>query len=400
MRTRLTHSLEVSTLARSMTLQAFERIIKSKEIHPDLKPLDDKLPHIATIATTCGLIHDLGNPPFGHSGEVAIASWFKKNESNVFDDSLDDAHRADFLQFDGNAQTFRLIAHLQVQADRNGFNFTYATLSASLKYVASSKDAAREAQVKKPRKELSKPGYFMSEKEVVKRVLRSTNTGEARNPIAYLVEAADDAVYSACDLEDAIRKGVLSADRARRLLADGLSDAQVRELEYGIKRVVPDDDDVETGLTATAIRIALHGMAIPQLIDAFLKHYESIMSGEYHGALEDGSTIIAACKAVGERQVYGAGQNPQLELLGRRVIHDLMDLFWEGIRSAENTKKTKSFQEKIMSMLSPNYVKFMFDSIDEEKRHERYYRLQLLTDFVCGMTDTYARDMHRRLFNG
>lgn len=401
-RTRLTHSLEVSTVARSMALQAFTGINENRDIRPELKPSPEQIRHIEVIATTCGLIHDLGNPPFGHSGEDAIASWFSNNESDVFDSSLDDAHRADFLHFEGNAQTFRLITHLQVQADRHGFNFTDATLSATMKYLASSEDATSEGEQDSHRQERSKPGYFMSEKEVVERVQGSTNTGEARNPLAYLVEAADDAVYSGCDLEDAIRKDVLTANDALAFLKAAIQDDETfKKLEERIERLRPKGDQaIDIGLTATAIRIALHGIAIPQLIDAFLNKYDSIMLGEFHGTLEDACPIVTACRSVGVEHVYGASRNPELELLGRRIIHDLMDLCWEGIIKAEKTTKTKTFPQKIMSIISPNYVRYMFDSIDEGKQPERYCRLQLLTDFMCGMTDTFARDLHRRLFNG
>lgn len=394
-RTRLTHSMEVSTVARSMACQAFARILNDSSIPDSLKPTQEQVRDIEVIAATCGLIHDLGNPPFGHSGESAIASWFEKRKAVL--NCLDKHYRADFLKFEGNAQTLRLISHLQVQADRYGLNFTNATLSASLKYVAS----AIEADDQSPEKERTKPGYFVSESTDVERFRSATGTGVARNPITYLVEAADDAVYSACDIEDAIRKAILKPERAIELVCDKLEDQVSQDrLKGRIETLTGSQENRERGLAATAFRIAVHGEIIPQLIEAFVAQYPSIMQGNYHGALEDQSPLLQACKKVGQTEVYGSGSNPELELLGRRVLHDLMDLLWEGIESAERTTKTKTFPQKIMSMISHNYVNYMWGSIEERKHPELYCRLQLMTDFVCGMTDSYARDMHRRLFNG
>lgn len=199
-RTRLTHSLEVSSVARSLG-EAAERFASGKR---ELGSAHAGC--ISTIAATCGLIHDLGNPPFGHAGELAIADWFRKKEKadpNIFDDfdpkdgktgARDTQFAKDFLNFEGNAQTQRLLSRLQVLADDYGLNLTCGTLSASCKYVAQSDSTDKADQARK------KHGYFASENDLIARIRSEVGTGEARNPITFLVEASDDIVYSTVDL--------------------------------------------------------------------------------------------------------------------------------------------------------------------------------------------------------
>jgi dGTPase len=161
---------------------------------------------IEAIGATCGLIHDLGNPPFGHAGEDAIRSWFKRPERDkLLRVSLngDEQQIQDFLKFEGNAQSLRLVATLQVLADDSGLNLTFGTLSALGKYLASSAQADSEAT----NRAFRKPGYFASEAETVREVRDKNGTGDARNPICYLVEAADDIVYLAARRRRRSEKG-------------------------------------------------------------------------------------------------------------------------------------------------------------------------------------------------
>ena len=200
-RTRLTHSLEVSSVARGLGIAVGKWLLDERLIEPGMER------SVEAISATCGLIHDLGNPPFGHSGEEAICHWF---DSRFGRSGLGGALHGnsqliqDFLRFGGNAQSLRLLTKLQILADYNGLNLTFGTLSASCKYIAPSHESGDKGNHAK-----SKPGYFASENGVVKQIRERTGTGDARNPITYLVEAADDIVYSVADIEDAVKKGVL-----------------------------------------------------------------------------------------------------------------------------------------------------------------------------------------------
>ena len=208
-RTRLTHSLEVSTVSRDISRAVAKWLREDRKVVDVEQALD-----IETIAATCGLIHDLGNPPFGHSGEEAIRDWFRVNQNKwkLFSDDEMRTFKNDFLLFEGNAQTLRLISKLQMLTDFHGLNLTTATMSAACKYTASSNHLSKNIH------ERSKVGYFASEEKLIDLVRAQTGTGEARNPITYLVEAADDIVYSIIDIEDAIKKKVLSWERLKSIL--------------------------------------------------------------------------------------------------------------------------------------------------------------------------------------
>ena len=207
-RTRLTHSLEVSTVARTLARAAAVWLVKEKEIE------SGQVANIETIAATCGLIHDLGNPPFGHAGEAAIREWFVQGHDKSLKkiDKKNKQCAADFRLFDGNAQTIRLVTRLQMFGDRQGLNLTCGTLSATLKYVMPSDE------VKESKHDASKPGYFASENEIIAEVVKKTKTSGVRHPIAFLVEAADDIVNATVDVEDAIKKGVLTWGKFRERL--------------------------------------------------------------------------------------------------------------------------------------------------------------------------------------
>jgi dGTPase len=414
-RTRLTHSLEVSTVARSLARQAAEQIRQSTTISDELKPSPDQVRSIETIAATCGLLHDLGNPPFGHSGEDAIQEWFQDGEGRgALDSAMSPELRADFLKFEGNAQTLRLITRLQVLADDNGLNLSFGTLSAALKYTADAATANRLDSCKARQK----PGFFSSEKHVVDEIRGKTGTGDARNPIAFIVEAADDLVYSAGDLEDAVKKGLMPWDSMRDEVVKE-AERQGREAQELLEKVMKSTKNqlesqksrsktslpVQGDAYATAFRIQVHRLAVPSVLETFKNRYGAIMSGHHHAALADegeAGTLVRVCKETGKKHVYVAKPTPRLELLGRRVLQDLMTVYWEAAMAISDGRTTK-FSKKIESLISRNYIAVAQAAMERAEFEgglpRRYHALQLVTDFVCGMTDTYARDRHRELFN-
>jgi dGTPase len=414
-RTRLTHSLEVSTFARGLARAAAQRLIDKKRIS------QDQAFSIEAIAATCGLIHDLGNPPFGHAGEKAISSWFekKRKQEQAFFADLDqhsqaEQLRSDFLEFEGNAQTLRIVSKLQLLADRHGLNLTVGTLSAAMKYTAASHEIGKGVPHEK-----EKPGYFASEQDVVDIIRQQTGTGAARNPIAYLVEACDDTIYATVDIEDGIKKGVISwqdltvalRKEAQSPEARAFIDKHLQEATQYIQGVDPDLDLSGKALDealAQQFRTVVIATTKEAVLQAFESNYDAIMSGNYHGELIADSTakdLIEACKAVGRRHVYRADQTLRLEVLGRRVIHDLMDIFWEGTSAfgqppLDPNKFARKFEGKIYNLLSRNYRTVFENALKNSKLPIRYHQFQLVTDYVCGMTDTFACKLHAQLTNG
>jgi dGTPase len=425
-RTRLTHSLEVSSVARNLGRQVGawlqgQDLISVDQIHD-----------IETISATCGLIHDLGNPPFGHSGETAIQSWFesrlcaeglpaKRGEGSgtggLFEGlgspnkkgKYETQFANDFLKWEGNAQTLRLISRLQVLADEYGINLTCATFSAAMKYVSPSNELAENDEPH----EKSKPGFFASENETVKKVQGETGTVGIRHPITYLVEASDDIVYATGDLEDGVRKGILHWDFLKRELqarsgGSRLVDRVVCEAEekVGFDRNKPHLLNEEA---TQAFRTFSIGAMKDAAFEQFCRSYKDVRDGRYHGEIVrdkncEAATFVDACTSIGVDYVYPSPPTLKLELMGRRVIHDLMNVFWEGARvcGAGDAPKEckKGFAGKAYKLISSNYKNVFLSTLKKGKLPERYCRLQLVTDHIAGMTDSFAMRLHKRLMNG
>jgi dGTPase len=422
-RTRLTHSLEVSNLAKSLARRATSHLVEEGEID------EEKAEQIVVIAGTCGLVHDLGNPPFGHAGERAMRGWFSnKLEEEISDQTLKekldsyrengDALSSDFTDFDGNAQTIRLLTKLQMLADFDGLNLTMGTLSAALKYTAQSDNLDDDIH------ERDTPGFFFSEADIVGAVRERTGTGKARNPIAFLVEAADDIVYSAVDLEDGIKKGAISWKELSREFKEsdkdnGLGFRLIREAEANIEERLEKSDLEEYSEFSDQSRAEAHAKMfrtaairehVRAVVDEFIGQYRKIMAGQYHGELvEDGNTgdFVQTCKRIAADEVFTSSDILRLETMGRRVIHDLMDFFWEGVNEApyENPKSFKRFPRKTYELMSENY-RAVFRRDQTEERIEdsdlptEYRRLQLVADYISGMTDNFACSLHEQITNG
>jgi dGTPase len=402
-RTRLTHSLEVSSVARDLSQAVCRR-------------LADRIPAqyshaVSTIAAACALLHDVGNPPFGHAGEKAIQDWFLRKLANdrkltpLFVDPFGSwlPLAQDFIQFDGNAQMVRLATRLQVLSNSNGLNLTFGTLSAACKYVVSARDTEPDIH------ERSKPGFFETERELICRMQQETGTGGSRNPITYLVEAADDIVNVCIDLEDGVRKRVFRwqemIEELERYGADGsalaLKDAALTLLgNSGLAGYGAGD------VFAQAFRTILMSQLIPAALDEFQDSYDAIMTGEYGHELVKRSRLgglYIACKEVVKRHIFCSPEVLRLEIMGRKVIHDLLDLYWEGV--APVVRDEKGFSNKLYSIISDNYrnafeqdLNRAFPTIDSATKGH-YLKLRLVCDQVAGMTDAYAVRQHKLLAN-
>jgi len=409
-RTRLTHSLEVSTVSRDVAREIGRWLVKEDGVD------EEQAKAIETIAATCGLIHDLGNPPFGHAGEIAIREWFAEHHGCDKDffgwvcqgkpGIMESPYTQDFLKFEGNAQTIRLVSKLQVLADLHGLNFTCGTVSAACKYIAPSTGVNKDCHEK------SKVGYFASEEELITRVREETGTGVARNPIAFIVEACDDIVYSVVDLEDGIKKRAITWQQLERELrahypgASSLLESCVNRARRMLEKGKECDPTIQTDDEAMSVAFRVYAISemVTAMIGTFKEKYDAIMAGEYHGELiGDGpaGVLYVACKKVGIDHVYCADENLRKEIMGRRIMHDLMEVFWEAARAEGcGSKNGNKFARKAYELMSKNYRSVFKAAIREGKLPKEYCCMQLLTDYICGMTDTYACMLHRQLTNG
>ncbi len=405
-RTRLTHSLEVSAVARGLAISIGKWLLERNHIEMGMER------QIEAIAGTCGLIHDLGNPPFGHAGEDAIREWFKKRGAAKLREELkgDEQRVQDLLQFEGNAQTLRLVSKLQLLADFNGLNLTFGTLSAACKYVAASNEAKKDHHDHAR----TKPGFFSSENNLIKKIREQTGTGDSRNPITFLVEGADDIVYSVADIEDGIKKGIISWSEVEYiLLQEGKTDTnETAKKVLALKDIIlkAGRDSVPNNLSndvhGSAFRTASISILVPDAVATFKKRYAEIMAGTYYGELVgdgDCKAYINTLKKIGRSRVYCTHSTLKLELMGRAIIHDLLDLYWEGAEklATDGSVQTKNFAGRAGALLSPNYREvFCHFALADGGAKDWYHRYLLVTDQVCGMTDTFAKRLHAELNNG
>lgn len=395
-RTRLTHSIEVSTIGRSLAVDVGRKL---QALHKEAPRAED----IATVVATSCLLHDIGNPPFGHFGEKAIQEWFQRwfnrGENLEFIKHLKCEQKNDFLHFEGNAQALRIVTRLQALSHDYGINLSFATLGSLIKYPCSSSVFDPDSE----NKALHKPGYFQSEKGVFEQVVKETGTGNVRHPLVYLMEAADDIAYSVIDIEDAVKKGVLSFQEAldflKRELNDKTPDVHTdlfADLDDFMKELEAKDWPELNNAYMQQLRILAHSVMIQACSEAFVANYEAIMKGGFYSELvkvSDARHLVKAFKGLAAKKVYIANSVLTLEYLGKEVIHGLLDRFVPAVLSPER-KDHRTSAGKLYNLISPT-----FRDIETRASSKTavYNNLQLVTDFICGMTDSYALGLYQRL---
>ncbi len=392
-RNRLTHSHEVANLARSVGLDlVFNRGLATG--------LPQALRDVPALLATIGLAHDLGNPPFGHQGEEAIGHWFALNRADVFGDApeLTEAMRQDFLRFEGNAQTLRLLTKLQLINDDYGLNLTVATLAALIKYPVGS-DAIDKTFVAR-----KKHGFFQSERMLVADVqARCGLVSWQRHPLTWILEACDDIAYSVLDAEDAVKKGLLSFSDIIAFLRHAAGDdpvvAQVCEAaqsehrryrQAGLSPAELNDISMQT------FRIRAIGALMQAIADTFLAHTPAITRGEFNQELITASparALLHALKECNWQHVYRHKSVLKVELTGFAVIHGLMDAFWYAITDRVDpldpaSSRRTPLASYLYQLISENYRR-VFES-PHNPMPLRYREAQLLTDMLSGMTDSFA----------
>ncbi len=386
--TRLTHSLEVSVVGRSLGNLVGERIIAR---HPKLRK-DFTQFHFGEIVAAACLAHDIGNPPFGHSGEDAIAEYFKNGNGKKFKEEIADEKKwNDLIRFEGNAQGFRIITKLQNQDVDGGLQLTYATLSALNKYP---KESLTDLEIKNEtghKNIYKKFGFFQSEKEIYKRVAEKTglsipNEAEKylwhRHPLSFLVEAADDICYSIMDLEDGFRLGLLSFKETESLL---LPLIHKRDLSGYKKR----DDNEKVGyLRAKAISDLVNLVA-----DVFIENEKEILTGDFNKELVTVITKSSTLKKIEKTsitKIYLHRSVVERETAGYEVLGGLLDTFI----TAYNEYSKKNLSPKNRSIINLIPKRFFFA---EKANPDLYNRLLRIIDFVSGMTDSYAVSIFRKI---
>ncbi len=377
--TRLTHSLEVSSVGRSLGKRVGEVILQR---HTELKE-NFSLFDFGAIVAAASLAHDLGNPPFGHAGEDAISDFFLHHPfGQSFKAKVTEAEWAELINFEGNAQGFRILNKSQY-----GLKLTCATLGAFTKYPCPAHFLARD----KNKKSQKKFGFFVAEQKIFTEVAVQLGLpgGDdhvwSRHPLTFLVEAADDICYSIIDLEDGCRLGLVSFEETVDLLAPILKDKLNRNKLIG-----------KAGLNEKVG--VLRAMAIGELIDActqvFLDHEQEILAGKFDQALTDLCEFKDALKKISQvsiQKIYRARQVVEIEAAGHEVLPGLLHEFTQaGLYLMQNVKSRK-YQNLIL--LVPEEI---HEAIVQEP-NDHYVMLRNTIDFISGLTDRHALSLYRKI---
>lgn len=372
---RLTHSLEVSCVGRSLGSDVAKALI---EKHPELG--DSYLSEIGSIVSAACLAHDLGNPPFGHSGERAISTYFSERNGLKLKELLSSMEWDDLIHFEGNANAFRLLTHRFEGRRKGGFVMTYSTLASIVKYPYSSQLAGKK----------SKFGFFLSEEEDFKQIadelglirLNENPLHYVRHPLVYLVEAADDICYQMMDIEDAHKLKILTTEETKELFMQYFDEKRLDRIK-SIMKLVDDTNEQIAYLRSSVI-----GVLIKECTRVFLENEEKILSGEFEGSLIKHISNIPRnayryCSEVSFQKIYRSGDVLDIELAGFKVISTLVDLMIEAVTSPE-----KAYSQLLINRVSGQY---------NVKAPTLYEKIQAVLDYISGMTDVYALDLYRKI---
>ena len=387
--TRLTHSLEVSCVARSLGKIAGKTIIDRYQLK-DLHASD-----FGAVCATAALAHDIGNPPFGHSGEASISNYFANGNGRKIEALIADANYwSDLTNFEGNANGFKLLTNYN-EASGGNINLTFSTLAAFTKYPTRSNKSEEHTALFKGKVSQKKYGYFQSEAEIFKTIFSHleidsiTDYAWHRHPLAFLVEAADDICYRVIDFEDGIRIGLIDFRTGEELL----------------KAVVGSDFDSEryANISDQREKISwLRAKAINKLINhttkLFLDYENQMLDGRFDKSLVD---MLDESVAVPLNQildlsvenVYRSRNVLQIEAAGFNVVSELLDIFISAVSDyhefGKDLRKKRPFSDKVIRLFPKQFL--------QQGSTDVYLRILRVCEFVAGMTDTYAVSLYRRL---
>ncbi len=380
--TRLTHSLEVSVVGRSLGRKVGQRVL---EKHPYLRDVHGyQINDFGAIVAAAALAHDIGNPPFGHSGEKAIGEFFKNGEGRYFEDQLTKKEYQDLCSFEGNANGFKILTESR-NGRVGGLRLSYATLGAFTKYP-------KESLPKKPTKHIAdkKYGFFQGDKTLFDEIAlelglikRGANDSISycRHPLVYLVEAADDICYTIIDFEDGINLGLIQEEFALEYLINLVRDSIQTKTYNALKST----QDRLSYLRALAINTLIN-----EAVDLFMANEDAILAGEFSKALLDHSRFEAQINDIiflSIKNVYQSAEVIDKEIVGYKVINELLGIF---TKSVINHLKgdVSNFDRLILKVLDPN-VDLETDNI--------YERLLSVCFYVSKMTDSNAMLSYQKL---
>lgn len=377
---RLTHSLEVASVGMSLGNDVAHCVMKTR---PELA--DTLFTQIGTIVSTACLAHDMGNPPFGHSGEKAIQTFFTEGKGAYLKDRLSPEQWNDITHFEGNANAFRLLAHRFKGRRDGGFVMTYTTLASIVKYPFASALAEKGH---------GKFGFFSTEADIFCRIandlgiIRKSADGcpaeYARHPLVYLVEAADDICYEIMDIEDAHKLKIVTYEETKRLFLDFFDEMGQNHIMQRIHDEEITDDNEKVIYMRACVINALERACV----DAFMRHEDEIMRGEFSGSLIDSidDRLVKAyrnCTELSKKRIYKSKPVLDVELSGFKIMDSLMEVMTEAAVNPQ-----RFYSRQLISRVSSQYD---ISAPDLETR------IMAVIDYISGMTDVYALDIYQKI---
>ena len=376
---RLTHSLEVASVGMSIGNDISRRVIQKQ---PDLK--DTLVEEIGTIVSAACLAHDLGNPPFGHSGEKAIQTFFSEGPGLKIKSMVSSEFWDDITHFEGNANAFRILTHRFKGRRQGGFVMTYSMLASIVKYPFASSLAGNHGKF----------GFFASEAESYRKIADELGIScksapgdplkYARHPLVYMVEAADDICYEIMDIEDSHKLKILSYAETEHLLLSFFDE----DIQQKIRQRIIDEELTDENEKVVYMRASVIGKLENECVAAFLAHEEEILAGTFEGSLIDHISerqkkAYKECEKISFSKIYQSKPVLDIELSGYQIMATLMEVF---IEAAANP--SRFYSKQLLRRVSSQY------DIENENLEER---IMAVLDYISGMTDIYALDIYQKI---
>ena len=371
---RLTHSLEVSSVGKSL---AREVALRLHDKYAD-QPWVGRLHDMGEIVAAACLAHDLGNPPFGHSGEKTIGAYFSEGAGLALKDHFTPQQWSDLIHFEGNANSFRTLVHQFKGRRPGGFAMTYSTLASIVKYPYSSTHAG----------EKGKFGFFSTEKEAFERIATALglialdNEKYARHPLVYLVEAADDICYQVMDIEDGHKLKIISTDETIDLLLSFFPTERQEHMLDVMTRVADPNEKI------TYLRSCTVGLLVQECAQTFVDNEETILAGGFDGSLIDHISPLAArgyarCSQLAFSKLYRASYVVDVDLAGNRIINLLLEKLIDAVLHPE-----RNYSQLLLSKFPQQY---------DVHAPTLFEKIQAVLDHISAMTDVYALNLYRQL---